>query len=93
MVDTLLKPVMLTARANGFLHYGDSVQIISPGPDCCTAIEQMPFKKLCKLAHLALSSSIPTNEIDLKPFLDTDSTITCSPHLYPCVRNSFVLEQ
>ncbi|CAG7834798.1 unnamed protein product [Allacma fusca] len=92
MVDTLLKPVSLTAKSNGFLHYGDSIQIVAPGPDCCTAVKESPFKTLCKLSHMSLSSSVGPNEIDLKPWLDTDSIITVSPGLFPCIRNSYVIE-
>ena len=84
---------MLTVRTNQCVYYGDSIQLVAPGPDCCTTTEQSRGKNLCQLAHLALSASVSINELDFKPFLDTDSIITVSPHLYPVVRNCFVIEQ
>jgi len=93
MVDIVLKPVELTANVTPFIRYGDTIQLVSPGPDCKTAMDKYPFKRNhCKLGHLALSASVPPSVIDYAPYLNTDSIISASPHLFPVVRNSFVVE-
>lgn len=93
MVDLLLKPVPLSQNGNGYLRYGDVVQIMSYGPSCAVAAHEHPFKRgHCRMGHLALSSSVPPSSIDHAPYLNTDSIISASPLLYPVVRNSFVIE-
>ncbi|CAL8112491.1 unnamed protein product [Orchesella dallaii] len=93
MIDLLLKPTSLTPDHDGSIHYGDTVQIVSPGPSCATAVQEHPFKRgHCRLGHLALSSSVPPSSIDHAPYLSTDSIISASPLLFPVVRNSFVIE-
>ncbi|XP_035704717.1 cilia- and flagella-associated protein 161-like [Folsomia candida] len=93
MVDLLLKPVELTPQADGYLHYGDKIQIVSPGPSCKLASEVYPFKRnYCKLSHLILSAAVPPTSIDHAPYLNTDSIISASTLLYPVVRNSFIIE-
>lgn len=93
MIDLLLKPVPLTQHSDGYLHYGDICQIVSPGPTCATAVHEHPFKRgHCRLSHLALSCSVPPSSIDHAPYLSTDSIISASPLLFPVVRNSFVIE-
>lgn len=83
----------MTERRDGLVYFGDSVQIISPGPDCASAEAAFPFKKLGHLGHLALSASVPPSVVDHAPYLNTDSIITLSKQLFPVVRNSFVIER
>lgn len=93
MIDLLLKPTPLSQHMDGYLHYGDTVQIVSPGPSCDLALKEHPFKRgHCRQGHLALSSTVPPSSIDNAPFLSTDSIISASPLLFPVVRNSFVIE-
>jgi hypothetical protein len=76
-----------------YLHYGDKIQIVAAGPTCKVAKNAYPFKRhYCKIAHLALSASVPPTVIDHAPYLSTDSIISASPLLYPVVRNTFIIE-
>lgn len=91
MIDLLLKPVRL--HSGGHLQFGDTIQIVCPGPSCAIAVKEYPFKRgHCRMGHLALSANVPPSSIDYAPYLSTDSIITASPHLYPVTRNSFVIE-
>ena len=86
--------VQLTKRINEVLHYGDTVQIMFPGVDCPTAQKEYPFQRNhCRLNHLALSASVPPESIDHAPYMSTDSIISASSLIFPCVRNSFVIER
>ncbi|CAL8112493.1 unnamed protein product [Orchesella dallaii] len=77
IIELLLKPTSLTPDHNGSIHYGDTVQIVSPGPSCATAVQEHPFKRgHCRLGHLALSSFVLPSSIDHAPYLSTDSIIS-----------------
>jgi len=93
-VDLLLKPVHLSMPPpDGYLRYGDTIQILAAGPTCKVAVDAFPFRRdYCRLSHLALSASVPPEAIDNAPYLNTDSIFSASPLLFPVVRNSFIVE-